>query len=53
MLAELEDIYQSGKLNNLSVLLNATEMTSGRGGYGYGYRYGYGSYHSYDYYSQK
>ena len=54
MLSELEDIYQRGTLKNLSVLLNATEMSSGHGHYGYGYRYGYGyGYHSYDYYSQK
>ena len=54
MLSELEDIYQRGTLKNLSVLLNATEMSSGHGHYGYGYRYGYGyGYNSYDYYSQK
>ncbi len=53
MLGELEDIYQSGRLTNLSILLNATDMSSSHGGYGYGYRYGYGSYHTYDYYSQK
>ncbi len=55
MLAELENIYQKGTLKNMSVLLNATDISSGKGyGYGYGYRYGYGyGYHSYDYYSQK
>ena len=54
-LAELENIYQKGTLKNMSVLLNATDISSGKGyGYGYGYRYGYGyGYHSYDYYSQK
>ena len=50
MLPELESIYSKGTLKNMSVLLNATEMVSGHGGYGYGYRYGY---HTYDYYSQK
>ena len=51
MLAELEDLYQKGTLKNLSVLLNGTEIVSGRS---YGYRYGYGyGYHGYDYYSQK
>ncbi|MBO6170455.1 MAG: polysaccharide biosynthesis tyrosine autokinase [Bacteroidales bacterium] len=50
MLVELQDIYQRGALNNMAVLLNATELVSGRGGYGYGYRYGY---HTYDYYTQK
>ena len=53
MIHEIEDIYSKGTLKNLSLLLNATEMSSGRGSYGYGYRYGYGGYHSYDYYSQK
>ncbi len=55
MLAELENIYHKGTLKNMSVLLNATDISSGKGyGYGYGYRYGYGyGYHSYDYYSQK
>ena len=53
MIHEIEDIYSKGTLKNLSLLLNATEMSSGRGRYGYGYRYGYGGYHSYDYYSQK
>lgn len=50
MLSELEDIYQRGTLNNMAILLNATDLYSGHGGYGYGYRYGY---HSYDYYTQK
>ncbi|MBO4671839.1 MAG: polysaccharide biosynthesis tyrosine autokinase [Bacteroidales bacterium] len=55
MLSELEGIYQRGTLKNMTVLLNATEMASGRGyGYRYGYGYGYGyGYHSYGYYSDK
>ena len=52
MLADLEDLYQSNHLKNITVLLNGTEMVSGRSGYGYRYGYGYG-YHTYDYYSQK
>ena len=52
MLPELEELYQKGTLKNLSLLLNGTEMVSGKRGYGYRYGYGYG-YHSYDYYSQK
>ena len=52
MIPEIEELYQKGTLKNLSILLNATEMVSGKRGYGYRYGYGYG-YHSYDYYSQK
>ena len=52
MIPELEELYQKGTLKNLSILLNATEMVSGKRGYGYRYGYGYG-YHAYDYYSQK
>ena len=48
MLAELEGLYVSKKLKDMSVLLNATELNAGRSGYGYGY-----GYHGYDYYSQK
>ena len=52
MLSDLEELYQSNHLKNITVLLNGTEMVSGRSGYGYRYGYGYG-YHTYDYYSQK
>ena len=48
MLAELEGLYVSKKLKDMSVLLNATELNVGRSGYGYGY-----GYRVYDYYSQK
>ena len=38
MLPELEKIYRSGQLNNMSLVLNgAIVKTSGYGGYGYGY----------------
>ncbi|MBO4475661.1 MAG: polysaccharide biosynthesis tyrosine autokinase [Bacteroidales bacterium] len=52
MLSDLEELYQNNRLKNITVLLNGTEMVSGRSGYGYRYGYGYG-YHTYDYYSQK
>ena len=43
MLPELEKIYRSGQLNNMSLVLNgAIVKTSGYGGYGYGYGDGYG-----------
>lgn len=45
MLPELEKIYRSGQLNNMSLILNgAITNKVGYGGYGYGYGYGYGGY---------
>ena len=45
MLPELEKIYRSGQLNNMSLILNgAITNKVGYGGYGYGYGYGYGDY---------
>lgn len=42
MLPELEKIYRSGQLNNMSLILNgAITNKIGYGGYGYGYGYGY------------
>ena len=42
MLPELENIYRSGQLNNMSLILNgAITNKIGYGGYGYGYGYGY------------
>lgn len=42
MLPELEKIYRTGQLNNMSLILNgAIVKKSGYGGYGYGYGYGY------------
>ncbi|MDR2383134.1 MAG: polysaccharide biosynthesis tyrosine autokinase [Prevotellaceae bacterium] len=52
MLPELEQIYKTGKFSNMAVLLNASNMLSGKyygryGGYGryghYGHTYGYGN----------
>jgi capsular exopolysaccharide synthesis family protein len=44
MLPELERIYKSGKFTNLAILLNGSNMSSGKyyGHYGHTYRYGYG-----------
>ncbi|MBI1287889.1 MAG: polysaccharide biosynthesis tyrosine autokinase [Flavobacteriales bacterium] len=39
----INDIYQSGKIKSISVILN--DVKASRFGYGYGYGYGYGSYH--------
>ena len=52
MLPELEKIYRSGQLNNMSLILNgAIVRKTGYGGYGYGYggyAYGYGYGYGYD-----
>lgn len=44
-LPELQELYDSGKMRNMSVLLNGIDyMKVGYGhGYGYGYGYGYGN----------
>lgn len=46
MLGSLENDYQSGKFNNMSIILNGTSNGGGRYGYSkYGYgKYGYGKY---------
>ena len=49
MLSDLEELYEKNTLKNITVLLNGTDMVSGKAGYRYGYGYGY---HTYDYYSQ-
>lgn len=41
MLPELNKIYQKDRFKNMSLVLNATETSSGRYGYKYGYKYGY------------
>lgn len=44
MLPEIEKLYQSGQLKNMSLVLNGSIVTRngyGYGGYGYGYGYGY------------
>ncbi len=41
ILPEIENYYQDRKYNNMAILLNATEVATGKYGYG---RYGYGKY---------
>lgn len=43
MLADLEKLYKSGRLNNLSVILNGTRYAGMPYAYRYGYSYGYGT----------
>lgn len=43
MLADLEKLYKSGRLNNLSVILNGTRNAGTPYAYRYGYSYGYGT----------
>lgn len=47
LLREINGIYESGRLNNMAVLLNGTKRIHSKYGYhyGYGYGYGYGYYH--------
>lgn len=40
-LPELQKLYQQGKFNNMSLILNGVRYN--RSGYGYGYGYGYGN----------
>ena len=41
MLPQIEEDYTSGKLKNMSIVLNATTGMGGQYGYRYGYHYGY------------
>lgn len=43
MLTDLEKLYKSGRLNNLSVILNGTRNAGTPYAYRYGYSYGYGT----------
>lgn len=43
MLADLEKLYRSGRLNNLCVILNGTRCAGTTYAYRYGYSYGYGT----------
>lgn len=43
MLTELQNIYDTRRFKNLSLILNGTQSSGGRYGYRYGYHYGYGS----------
>lgn len=44
----VNDLYEEGKMKNLSVLFNAVKYDASRYGYSYGYGYGYGYYDSDD-----
>lgn len=48
ILPEIERIYESGSLKNMSVVLNGSIIQS-HNGYGFGYGYGYGYGYSYGY----
>ena len=43
MLADLEKLYKSGRLNDLAVILNGTRCAGTTYAYRYGYSYGYGT----------
>lgn len=43
LLKDLNSIYASGKYNNMSVILNGTEVAGGYYGNRYSYRYSYGN----------
>ncbi len=47
MLPEIDKIYQSKQLRNMSLILNGVEIW--KRGYGYGYKYGYSYHYSYGY----
>lgn len=52
MIPDLQKIYDEGRLSNMVLVLNGTELGTARYGYQYGYKYGssygrYGSYSSY------
>lgn len=47
LLDEINGIYNSGRLNNMAVLLNGTKRIHSKYGYRYGYGYGYGYGHGY------
>ncbi|MFI3263723.1 MAG: polysaccharide biosynthesis tyrosine autokinase [Rikenellaceae bacterium] len=50
-LPELQALYESGKVNNMSVLVNSVDFNNIGYGYGYGYgsSYGYGYSYNYEY----
>lgn len=51
LLKTMDEFYQSGRLNKLSILLN--DIHKSGPGYGYGYRYGYGYGYGYGYRESK
>lgn len=53
MITDLENIYRTKRLKNLSIVLNGTEATDSRYGYKYSYKYGYYGYGGSSYYSSE
>lgn len=49
LINDLNEMYQSGKYNNISVILNGTEAAVGYYGKRYSYRYSYGRHYGYHY----
>ena len=49
MLTELQNIYDTRRFKNLSLILNGTQSSGGRYSYRYGYRYGYHYGYAYGY----
>ena len=47
VIPELNSLHTENRFKNMSIIINATEMSSGRYGYRYGYGYGYGYGHGY------
>lgn len=52
MVVDLENIYRTKRLKNLTIVLNGTQATDNRYGYRYGYKYGYYGYGGSSYYSK-
>lgn len=50
-LPEIQELYDSGKMNHMSILLNGIDVKriASYGNYGYGYGYGYGRKYGYGY----
>ncbi len=53
MITDLENIYRTKRLKNLSIVLNGTEATDNRYGYKYGYKYGYYGFGGSSYYTSE
>ena len=49
MIPEIQEFYDKGRLNNISLVINAFDATRSPYGYGSGYRYGYGASYGYGY----
>lgn len=53
MIVDLENIYRTKRLKNLSIVLNGTEATDSKYGYKYSYKYGYYGYGGSSYYTNE